>query len=185
MPNFNEALEILYTLEFSNPSNALHKNPTEEAYTFMGIYEKAHPSWGGWVMVHEMIRIKGKDLKAASKILMQNEFLLDLVAKFYKERFWDRMRLDEIESQLKANEIFIFGVNVGCRVAIKTAQRVAGVINDGYMGEQSIAAINRIDEAVFDRAYDDLELAYYDRPIERNPSFRIYARGWRKRALAV
>ena len=39
---FKRALEILYKLEFNNPQNALHKNPTESGYTFMGIYETAH-----------------------------------------------------------------------------------------------------------------------------------------------
>lgn len=48
MANFNEAFKILMSLEFSFPENALHKNPTEKEWTFMGIYQKAHPSWKGW-----------------------------------------------------------------------------------------------------------------------------------------
>ena len=39
MANFNEAFKILMRLEFSFPENALHKNPTENGLTFMGVYE--------------------------------------------------------------------------------------------------------------------------------------------------
>ncbi|WP_349304380.1 putative peptidoglycan-binding domain-containing protein [Campylobacter sp. RM16191] len=184
IPNFSRSLDILYQLEFNNPSNALHKNPTEPELTFMGIYAKANPNWQGWNEVYSVVRYS-KDLKEASVKLYNDPKIQELVAGFYKEHFWDRMRLGELNSQKKADEIFIFGVNVGCKVAIKTAQRVAGVVDDGYMGEQSIAAINRIDEAVFDKEYDRLEIAYYDRLIERNPSYRIYARGWRNRAMRV
>ena len=48
MVNFNNAFKILMRLEFSFPENALHKNPTEKEWTFMGIYQKYHSSWKGW-----------------------------------------------------------------------------------------------------------------------------------------
>lgn len=184
MPNFSRSLEILYKLEFNNPNNALHKNPTEPELTFMGIYAKANPNWQGWNEVYSVVRYS-KDLKEASIKLYNDPNIQESVAKFYKERFWDAMRLSELNSQKKADEIFIFGVNVGCKIAVKTAQRVAGVVDDGYMGEQSIAAINRIDEAKFDKEFDRLEIAYYNKLIERTPKLKIYANGWINRAERI
>lgn len=34
-------------------------------------------------------------------------------------------------------------------------------------------------------AFDEAEMAYYDRIIAANPNLKIYARGWRNRALAM
>ena len=48
MANFNEAFQILMRLEFSKPEDALDRNPTESGWTFMGIYQDAHPHWAGW-----------------------------------------------------------------------------------------------------------------------------------------
>ncbi len=47
MANFRKSMEILLKLEFNNPHDALHKNKTENGFTFMGIYQGAHASWSG------------------------------------------------------------------------------------------------------------------------------------------
>ena len=184
MANFNEAFKILTRLEFSFPENALHKNPTEREWTFMGIYQKAHPSWKGWDEILGALAYGG-DIKKISRMLFDSEDLRDEVWKFYEQMYWDKMRLGEINSQLKANEIFIFGVNVGTKPAIKAAQRIAGVVDDGIMGEISLAAINKVDEEKFDKEFDQHELRYYNNLIKQNPRLRVYANGWRRRADAV
>lgn len=184
MANFNEAFKILMRLEFSFPENALHKNPTEKEWTFMGIYQKTHPSWKGWDEILAALAYGG-DIKKISRMLFDSEDLQDEVWKFYKQNYWDMMRLDEVASQLKANEMFIFGVNVGVKPAIKAAQRIAGVVDDGIMGEISLAAINKIDEEKFDKEFDRAELEHYNMLIKQNPKLRVYANGWRRRAEAV
>lgn len=184
MANFNEAFQILMRLEFSKPGNALHKNPTEDGWTFMGIYQTAHPHWAGW---NEILgtAARGGDIEKISRALYASENLRAEVRRFYKEAYWDRMRLDEVGSQLKANEIFIFGVNVDVRPAVRITQQLVGVVNDGIVGEQTLAAINRYDEARFDKEFDRAELEYYNGLMQKNPKLRIYANGWRNRALAV
>ena len=171
-------------LEFSKPENALHKNPTEDGWTFMGIYQNAHPHWKGWDEILGAVAYGG-NIEKISRALYNNENLRAEVRKFYKEAYWDRMRLDEVTSQLKANEIFIFGVNVDVKPAVRVAQQLVGVVNDGIVGEQTLAAINRFDEAKFGKEFDRAELRYYNGLIEKNPKYRIYANGWRNRAEAV
>ena len=95
------------------------------------------------------------------------------------------MRLDEVASQVKANEMFVFAVNVGVKPAVRVAQQLVGVVNDGIVGDQTVAAINRYDEARFDKEFDRAELRYYNKLIENNPKYRVYANGWRNRAEAV
>lgn len=184
MAKFNKAFQILMRLEFSHPENALHKNPTEDAWTFMGIYQKAHPNWSGWDEVLGALA-NDTDIKKISRGLYESENLRTEVFKFYKEAYWDRMRLDEISSQIKANEMFIFGVNVGIRPAVRAAQQIVGIVDDGIVGNQTLAAINRFDEARFDKEFDRAELEYYNGLMQKNPKLRIYANGWRNRALAV
>ena len=184
MANFNEAFQILMRLEFSKPEDALDRNPTEDGWTFMGIYQKAHPGWKGWDEILGALAYGG-DIEKISRALYASESLRAEVRRFYKEAYWDRMRLDEISSQLKANEMFIFGVNVDVKPAVRVAQQLVGVVNDGIVGEQTLAAINKFDEERFDKQFDRAELEYFNKLIEKNPKFRIYANGWRNRALAV
>lgn len=184
MANFNEAFQILMRLEFSRPEDALDRNPTESGWTFMGIYQNAHPCWAGWDEILGAVALGG-NIEKISRALYASENLRAQVRAFYKEAYWDRMRLDEISSQLKANEMFIFGVNVGVKPAVRVAQQLVGVVNDGIAGDQTVAAINRYDEERFDKQFDRAELEYYNKLIEKNPKFRVYANGWRNRALAV
>ena len=95
------------------------------------------------------------------------------------------MKLDYINDNIKANEMFIFGVNAGHHNAIKAAQKLVGVNTDGIIGEKTIKAINDYDTLAFDLGYDRLEVAYYQSLIEKNPSLAINERGWIRRAKAV
>lgn len=184
MTDFKKSMKILMDLEFNNPENALHKNPTESGYTYMGIYQKAHSKWIGWGFVNEYLGLY-KNIKIASRNLYENEALTRLVDLFYKKAFWDIAKLDSISSQKIADEIFIFGVNTGMPTAIKTAQKLVGLNPDGDVGEKTISVLNNFDEKVFDSKYDLLEQAHYSKLIEMNPKFKIYANGWRNRSLAV
>lgn len=183
--NFQIAFEILMTLEHSNPSDYLHKNSTESEYTIAGIYKSAHPNWLGWFIVNDTIQRNKGDIKAASKELYKNTHLKELVSQFYKEKFWDKMRLDEVCRSNTAVEIFVFGVNSGTRNAIRKAQKVVGVEQDGLIGKITIKALNNFDMDKFDMKFDEVEIAFYDDIIRRKPSFAIYQNGWHNRARTV
>lgn len=108
-----------------------------------------------------------------------------LVYEFYKREFWDKMRLDEVESDLKASEIFIFGVNVDTKPAIRVLQRLLNVTVDGVMGAQTLNALNAYDEDKFSVEFDSYEIAYYASLVSKSPKLKIYANGWKNRALAI
>lgn len=74
MANFRKSMEILLKLEFNNPHDALHKNKTENGFTFMGIYQGTHASWSGWDIVKNVLSTNA-DIKIASKILYENKIL--------------------------------------------------------------------------------------------------------------
>ena len=182
--NYTQAFNLLMSLEFSRPENALHKNPTENGLTFMGIYETANPSWQGWGQVRAAINAYG-DMKKASVALYNDDVLVNLVASFYKKTYWDALNLDSVNSQIKANELFCFAVNVGVRSAVRVLQNMLGVQSDGIMGEQTLKALNAYDTVAFDTDFDRAEIAYYRNLIRKNPSLGIYERGWENRARRV
>lgn len=184
MANMSEAFEKMLKLEFNSPRNALHYNAGENGYTYMGIYEYAHPNWSGWQIVHEMLN-KEPNTSKASIMLYFNEELTLLVMEFYQKKFWDKMRLNEIRSQNTAEEMFVFGVNAGIRNAVMLAQRVVGVSDDGIIGKDTIAALNEYDSDKFSKEYDVEEIKYYERLVAKNEKFERYLNGWRNRAVAV
>ena len=182
--NYTQAFNLLMSLEFSRPENALHKNPTENGLTFMGIYETANPSWQGWGQVRAAINAYG-DMKKASVALYNDDALVNLVASFYKKTYWDALNLDSANSQIKANELFCFAVNVGVRSAVRVLQNMLGVQSDGIMGQETLKALNAYDTVAFDTDFDRAEIAYYRNLIRKNPSLGVYERGWENRARKI
>ncbi|WP_107770802.1 putative peptidoglycan-binding domain-containing protein [Campylobacter concisus] len=184
MKNFTNAFYTLMSLEFNSPKDALHKNPNEKGLTFMGIYEAAHPSWQGWGQVRAAINTYG-DLEKASVALYNDDALIEKVKIFYKKEFWDKMRLGEVDSELKACELFVFGVNVDTVPAVRVLQRLLGVVVDGIMGAQTLKALNNYDERAFDVDFDKAEITYYRNLVKAKPEYHIYERGWINRAEKV
>ena len=183
--DLKKSLDILFDLEFSNPANALHKNKGENGLTYKGIYQTAHPRWDGWEIIENALYDNNQDIKKTSIGLHDNVVLNNLVVEFYRDSFWNRAKLSEINSQKKADEIFIFGVNVGMRTAARKTQKLVGVVADGIIGNLSIKAINEFDEDLFDMQFDEIELQYYDDIIRKKPSFAMFRNGWKNRALTV
>lgn len=182
--NYTQAFNLLMSLEFSRPENALHKNPTENGLTFMGIYEAANPSWQGWGQVRAAINAYG-DLKKASVALYNDDALVNLVAILYKKTYWDALCLDDVNSQLKANELFCFAVNVGVKSAVRVLQNMLGLTSDGVMGTNTLKALNAYDTVAFDSDFDRAEIAYYRNLVKAKPAYYIYEKGWINRAEKV
>lgn len=182
--SYMQAFNLLMSLEFSRPENALHKNPTESGLTFMGIYEVANPSWSGWKQIKTAINAYG-DLKKASVALYNDDTLVNLVASFYKTNYWDALNLDSVDSQIKKNELFCFAVNVGTKSAVRVLQDMLGLQCDGIMGQETLRALNNYNERAFDVDFDRAEIAYYRNLIRKNPRLGIYERGWENRARRV
>jgi len=185
MANIRPALKILFKLEFNNPKNALHKNEGEEGLTYKGIYQLANPDWEGWSFVEQEIKDADGDIRRASELLYEDEFIDIVTRDLYWEKYWNPAKLDKLTSQHIANEIFIFGVNTGMETAIKKAQALVDVKADGLIGPVTIAAINAFNEHEFDYKFDELEREHYADLIARKPSFARFKNGWMNRAKAV
>ena len=185
MASFEKSIRVLLDLEFSSPKDVLEKNPTEPYLTFMGIYQGANPSLDIWKVIRQKVQQYNGDLALVGSMLYDNPLVVEMVYAFYKKNYWDIAKLDSVTSQNTADEIFIFGVNVGMKKAIKLTQSLLELTPDGVVGKETLWNLNNYDSEKFDEVFDVMEIAYYDELIERDPKKKIYAKGWKKRALAV
>jgi len=184
MADFEIAFEKLLGLEFSSKENALHHNEGEDGYTFMGIYQKYYPNSIIWrnLKAYKMI---ARDEKELSTLMFNNIENQNQVRKIYKNEYWDKARLDDIESQKIANNIFIFGVNAGIRTAIKIAQRIVETEPDGIVGRKTIKALNGVNEDEFVKEYKERVKNYYINLAINNSKYKRYLEGWLNRVELV
>jgi hypothetical protein len=172
--------------EFSNSKNVLHHNKGEKGYTYYGIYQSAHPNWRGWDFIYDELMNQDWMLSMASPKLYQDDNLTKEVKKFYMANYWIKLKLDYVASQKIADEIFVFAVNTNPKRAVKKAQKLVGVKQDGFIGAITIKALNEFDERVFDVEYDKLEIGFYRYLVWLNPSrYSRFLNGWINRAKAV
>ena len=104
----------------------------------------------------------------------------------YKKHYWDTVSADKIESQTKAEKIFDIGVNTGVRRTSKFAQAASGLSDkslDGFIGKQSIQAINKTSDELFMLRLTVLQVAHYTNICKKRPDSRKFLVGWLKRAL--
>lgn len=134
--------------------------------TYAGIARNFHPSWQGWKVIDQ-----GETPPA------------DLVRQFYRSNFWTPLRLDEINAQEVAGNIFDFGVNAGLSTAAKLAQLVAGTTPDGKIGSKTIAALNAIDPDLFVARYALAKIARYRDIATKNRTQQRFLLGWLNRSL--
>lgn len=182
MANLENSMALLKQVEHSNRNDKLlHKNKGENGLTFFGIYESAHPNWKGWSIIKRYLANE-PELEKCSKILSNVSDLNQLVYEFYLREFWNKADLDSITEQHKADEIFIFGTNVGMTTAVKKAQELVGVTIDGELGPKTLKAINEFNSKKFDIFFDLEEKEYYDTICSLHERLRINQKGWYNRA---
>lgn len=180
MANFDEAFDITMGHEggYTNDSYDVGGE------TYRGIARKYNPHWEGWNVID--------DTKPNI-----NDVELDLcVRQFYEDKYWDINRLDDIDSQAIANEMFDTGVNMGTGRAAKYLQESLNYLNrngklfnelvvDEKIGPSSLCALNIVlddnDEIVLLTMMNVLQGQHYMNYMNKSPIQERYARGWFKR----
>jgi lysozyme family protein len=137
--------------------------------TYAGIARNANPEWAGWNLVDH------KEF---------GEILTEMVRKFYKSGYWDRIRGDDIANQSVAENVFNFGVNTGVGVAAKLAQLIVGVAPDGIIGQKTVEKLNTVDPEAFKKAYALAKIARYADICNRNKTQSKFLLGWLNRTLS-
>jgi murein L,D-transpeptidase YcbB/YkuD len=186
MADINKSLVYLFECEYGNiAAHALERAAGESFLTYKGLQERDDADFAGWAKIHAALDMYGGDKKMAGVYLESDYALYKTVVEYYKTHYWDKCRLDEVTNQHIADEIFIAAVLYSPLPAIKMAQRVVGVADDGIIGEKTLAALNSFDATVFDKVYDNEEIHRAELLCAKNPKLAINYRGWVARARAV
>jgi len=137
--------------------------------TYAGIARNPNPDWPGWALVD------------------RKEFggpLTSMVREFYRQRFWNVVRGDEIRDQAIAETIFNFAVNTGTSVAIKLAQVIVGATPDGGIGPKTVELLNKCTAEKFLPSYAISKIQRYANICNRDRGQSKFLLGWINRTLA-
>jgi lysozyme family protein len=120
------------------------------------------------------------------------ELTREQAMEFYRKNFWDKLKLDKIESQAVATRVLDMAVNMGPRGAVKIAQRAYnGLVKDddetklkvdGKLGPKTRAALDRFDPVEMMAALRAEHAEFYRQLVKRNPNLEVFLAGWLRRA---
>jgi len=167
MADFNPAFDKMIVDE---GGYVLHTVPGDTGgMTYAGIARNPNPQWPGWKLIdHGAI---------------DNPLLTGMVRSFYKVEFWDRIRGDELTSQVVAENLFNFGVNTGIKVAVKLAQLIVGATPDGAIGDLTLQKFNNVEPEAFRKSYALAKITRYADICNKNKTQSKFLLGWIQRTL--
>ncbi len=102
------------------------------------------------------------------------------VKKVVRYFYWNRWRADEIESQPIA-EIVVDWCWCSGKWGIIIPQRILGVTPDGYVGPETIRAVNKADPIQFHQQVFEHRLVFIRQIVRNDPTQARFERGWRNR----
>lgn len=105
---------------------------------------------------------------------------LDDAKALYKARYWDSVHGDDLKWPLCAL-VFDCAVNQGAETAKKLLQKAAGTVQDGVLGQNTIAAIGRANQLELCAMF----MAQRARRYTGTRNFDLYGDGWFKRLFVV
>lgn len=133
----------------------------------------------------------GISKRAYPEIDIKNLKMVEAAA-IYRRDYWNRMRLDEVEDEDIAMELFEQGVNLGTSRAITNLQNsiniisdAPGVVVDGVIGPETLESVNKIaknnkKEALL-KCLNGYQFNHYLDIVKNNPSQARFLVGWLKR----
>lgn len=159
--------------------------------TVRGIARRFNPDWKGWSLVDawqgDPPKTDGPEWKAID----------ELVVDFYRIRYWNPIRGDELHDRSVASEIFDAAVNLGVARASAMLQEALNLLNrngkswpeileDGQIGPKTLATVKTCIEPRFGaadlvRVLQVLRGMHYVEITRRRPSQERFLRGWLRR----
>lgn len=99
----------------------------------------------------------------------------------FRSGYWDPFQADYIHNQAIANILVDWAWGSGSITAIKQVQKYLGVKVDGIVGPETLGELNKRDsEKVFTDIWN-LRKQFFLGIVERNPSQKIFLKGWLNR----
>lgn len=149
-----------FTDDERDPGNQLPDG--RKGCTNLGVTQKAWEGYIGRQVTHD-------EMKALTP---------DLVNGFYKRRYWDAVKADDLPSGVDYI-VFDTCVNSGPGRAAKLLQEAVGANPDGAIGRMTLQAVEAqpVDQLIKDLCAR--RLAY----MKSLPTWQTYGRGWERRVI--
>ncbi len=170
--------KLAYAKVLKNEGGYVNDPQDPGGETYKGVARKIHSKWDGWQLI-DMLKLQ----RNFPNNLDHNQEIQDKIELLYQINYWDKIKGDDINSQLVAESIFDFGVNAGTGTSARLAQLVVEAGTDGVIGKESILKINEFDEEYFLAAFTVAKIGRYISIIKKRPSSKKYLYGWVRRAL--
>ena len=176
MSGFHDAYPLILKLE---GGYKLTDDPDDRGgMTWCGISRKWHPTWRGWAVID---RFSKAGLSA--EYMANNSEIRSKTQDFYREEYWDRLRLGEIASSEISHTFLSCSLLSGKRIATKLAQVACGSVADGIMGVMTIVALNGMDPELFDLRFFAARVARHHGIVRKRRKQRKFLEGWIERDL--
>lgn len=163
--------------------------------TYRGIARNFHGDWPGWEKIDRTRREHPADFVDR---IEADEELYNLTREFFREKFWNTVRGDDISNQHIANKVFDTAVNQGVSTSSKYLQESLNLLNrngnnypdiavDGSIGPATLEALDqfmKLEEGRPDYLLKLLNLMRGCRYLEimrKDKSQERFARGWLNR----
>ncbi len=144
---------------------------------------------GGATYTHDPDDPGGETKFGISKRAFPKENIRQLTEEraraLYRQHYWDRIKGDQIESQIVAENLFDTAVNMGVITAVKIVQVALDVTVDGIIGPKTLAAINSMDSKELIPRLALAKIARYADLCNKNPRLKKYLLGWINRTLGA
>lgn len=195
--NTTIAFQIAYNRSMQKEGGWSNKRSDPGGETYRGITTKYFPNWAGWRIIRET-----RSRPDFQKILDANQELQKLVAEFYFNEFWNKLRAGEIQSQAIANELFDASINLGIPPAVKILQQAINYLTappalpvavDGKPGPATVLAVNHWlkESSVESRCATNsllglllaLRANHYVQSIDNDACKKCFFEGWIRRIL--
>ena len=108
----------------------------------------------------------------------------DVVKPFYKIRYWDRCKCDNLPNGLDY-AVFDFAVNGGVGASSKLLQRAVGVPDDGAIGAKTLESVAKHDPKALLDEFSSRKAKYYEQIVLNHPEQQKFLKGWNNRIAAV
>ena len=196
MADFKKSYELLKEWENIQTKDGLivysnHKKD-KGGETVLGIARNKNPKLSIWKEVDGLKAqyTNGKsptsreDLILLSNKILENENIIKVAEYFFENNYWKKLKCDIVAHQDFASNLFLLGVNAGCKIAIEVGQKSCGIVDDGIIGKQTINAWKTagVKEC---KKFTEIEIKHYESLIAKDKSQEVFWKGWLKRANAV
>lgn len=160
-------------------------NPDDKGgETYRGIARNYHSQWKGWDIIDNYKKQIARTLK--NNEFIKNATLDTLVSDFYFTNFYSAVKADSIKNESIAMSIYDYAVNRHPISATTLAQSILKnnflqkITVDGKMGNQTIDAINKANQAIFFEAYNQGRIAHYKEQ-SKKPNQAQFLTSWLSR----